>query len=442
MQKIFLNMKQILIALLIGLSGFQVQAQNKLSLKDAIRIGLENNFQIKISNQNIEKTRLNNNWGTVGRYPSITLGTNLNNKYTNAKSTTTHGTRDKNLKTTLYPNLNLRWILFNGFAVKISKEKLALLQKFSEGYSGIIVENTIQAIILAYYKVQLETEKLTVLESVKRISRDRYNYVMQKKEFGSSVTYDVLQAKNAYLSDSSSYLLQQLNFKNTNLNLNLLLGEEASVRFELTEALKVITDEYILEDLMNKMLSNNKTLKNQYINQEILKKEINFQRSKLFPTVSLNSGFNYFNSRIKFSGTSAAYTNSYDFYANVSLSFNLFNGGKVKRAIQITQIDERIGKLRIEEMQLKLKNVLFNLYDLYNIRRQLYDVSEANLKSAKLNLKISKEKYKSGAINSFNYRDIQLLYLNTAIRQYQAMYNLLDTHTELTRLTGGIIDEQ
>ena len=44
-------------------------------------------------------------------------------------------------------------------------------------------------------------------------------------------------------------------------------------------------------------------------------------------------------------------------------------------------------------------------------------------------------------INSFNYRDVQLLFLNAAFGKLQATYDLIDTHSELMRLTGSIISE-
>ena len=63
------------------------------------------------------------------------------------------------------------------------------------------------------------------------------------------------------------------------------------------------------------------------------------------------------------------------------------------------------------------------------------------LEAAEMNLQIAEEKYRTGAINSFNYRDIQLIYLNSAFRRLQAIYDLIDSHTNLTRLTGGFLDE-
>jgi len=108
----------------------------------------------------------------------------------------------------LNPYVELRWLLFDGFSVTINKQKLDLLEQFSSGYSTIVVENTIQAIILGYYYALLEIERLKVLNGVKNLSGDRYNYEMLRKDIGTSVTFDVLQAKNSFFSDSTNYLLQ------------------------------------------------------------------------------------------------------------------------------------------------------------------------------------------------------------------------------------------
>ncbi len=64
------------------------------------------------------------------------------------------------------------------------------------------------------------------------------------------------------------------------------------------------------------------------------------------------------------------------------------------------------------------------------------------LESAKLNMELATEKYRNGTISSFNFRDVQLIFLNAASKKLNAIYDLLDTQTELLRLTGGIVSEQ
>ena len=56
-----------------------------------------------------------------------------------------------------------------------------------------------------------------------------------------------------------------------------------------------------------------------------------------------------------------------------------------------------------------------------------------------MNMQISREKFDAGAINSFNYRDVQQIYLNASQGQLQAIYNFIDAQTSLLKLAGVII---
>lgn len=439
-------LKKITIFFILLFINLGLFSQSKLSLSEAILIGLKNNYQVQISQLDKEIAANNNSWGLVGRFPGIDFGISQRNRYDNLLSGTSSSDGSPSASgdystNNIAPNLTMNWILFNGFAVKINKRNLESLQYFSEGNAAIIIENTIQAIVLAYYKSLLESEKLEVLQKVMKLSRDRYDYVMIKKELGSAVTFDLLQAKNNYLSDSSNYILQTLNYENSLRNLNLLLAEKASVHYELTEKFEVETKSYELSELLGKILNDNKTLKNQYINQAILNNNITLKKNSIYPIVSVIAGTDYSNNRLRYDGTSAINTSSYDYYANFVLSFNIFNGGNTRTAIKNTMIESNIGLLQIDEMKHSLANQLTNTYEMYNVRKQLFNVAEASIESANLNLQIADQKFKSGAINSFNYRDIQLIYLNAAFRKLISTYDLIETHTELMRLTGSVLSE-
>ena len=430
-----------LLIVLLTLGPILTEAQQPLTLAGAIAKGLENNFQIRIAEQNFNIAALTNAQGTVGRWPSITLGLNNINRYDNTPeldSATFTFKRDDIYSNSLTPYVNVRWLLFDGLSVTMNKQKLDLLEEYSAGYSTIVVENTLQAIILGYYNALLEQERQRVLDEVKDLSGDRYAYEMMRKELGSAVTFDVLQAKNSFLSDSTNYLLQELNVKNAFLRLNLLLGEPPSVQFSLTDSFQVELQQYVLTDLMDKMLSSNTNLLNQYVNQEILKKDVRISKSDLWPTLSMNTGMDFTQGWYDFNKNEAN-TYLFDYYANFSLSFNLFNGGNTWRAIKTARINEQIGTLQMQELKQTLENLLVTQFDLYRIRRQLLEVANLNLESAQLNMQIATDKYRNGTINSFNFRDVQLIYLNAASRKLNAIYDLIDSQTELLRLTGGIV---
>ena len=57
-------------------------------------------------------------------------------------------------------------------------------------------------------------------------------------------------------------------------------------------------------------------------------------------------------------------------------------------------------------------------------------------------MQISGDKVRAGTINSFNYRDVQLIYLSASLNRLSAVYNLIDADTALARITGGIVREE
>lgn len=417
-------------------------AQDSLSIERAIEIGLENNFQIRVAEKRVDIAKNNNSWASAGAFPTISLNAISSLNHSNDVSNAPVGTNT--IQTgILQPSIDLNWILFNGFRIRTTHARLNDLQLQTEGNAAITVENSLQSIILAYYLAKLNEETLSLTQEILDLSRDRYKYMQVKKGFGNALTFDVLQAKNNYLTDSANVLRQRLNYENSIRNLNLILAEPSDRNYYLSSDFNInsYNQDFQLSDLKTKMEGSNKTLQNQYIYQALLKKNIKLNQSQLYPMVSLSAGTNLNNTGIYFNGDNGKWSDSYGANARLTLSWTLSNGGNIRSAIQNARIEEEIGQLQTEELQRTMSNLLFRVYEEYTIKRQLLQVAELSVESAKLNLQIAEDKFKSGSINSFNYRDIQIIYLNAASGLIQSSFNLIDSYTELLRLTGGIISD-
>jgi outer membrane protein len=425
--------------------GSNLIAQDNLSLKDAINLGLQNNYQIQITGKNTEIAERNNNWMEAGAAPNITgkASYGLNWSENNNPASFIQGRSTSN--TTSF-GADLNWVLFNGFRVHITKAKLAQLQEQSEGNAAVVVENTIQSIILGYNNALLQKEKLKALSNIVGVSADRYKYVETKKELGAASTFDLLQVKNAMLTDSTSYLMQELAYKNALRNLNMLMATEVEKVFELTDQLSHEKVVLSVEGMKEKMLSNNQTLKNQYINQLIMSKDRGLAKANMFPVISFGSGISQNISGFDGTGLGGVKINSsgntsLSYYANLSLTFTLFNGNKAHRAFNNMKIQEEIAELTTNDMKLSLSNELITAYELYNARLAILNLTNESLETAELNLKLGQEKYQNGSISSFDFRDIQTAYLNTVATQLETTFNAISAHTDLVRLTGGIVEE-
>jgi len=405
-------------------------SQEALTLSGALERAMENNYGLIISRSDKEIATINNNPGNAGRYPTIGFDASDNNSY---------DLRSDTYASRFSAGVGLNWVLFDGFRVKITKNKLDNLESLSEGRLGVLIESTIEDVILGYYTVLLQQEQLKVLQTIMELSDDRYQYELNRKALGGSVTYNVLQAQNVYLTDKANYMTQEVVVRNSVRNLNFLLGESPTNTWNFSEAFEADTTAYRLADLLSKMKSSNQILKNQYTNLLLMENETSLKRANYSPTLSLGAGVDLSNSWSATVGDPTVNSGSLAPYGNLRLSYEIYTAGVRRRSVEVARINEDIAQVEISQMEHALTNELFNLADYYGVRVELLNVANENMAAAELNLSISEEKYRSGVINSFNYRDVQLIYLNASFRQLQAIYNLIDSRTQLTRITGGFL---
>lgn len=423
------------------LLSFSVFAQQeKLDLSKAIESALYNNFQIRISEKQVEKAENNNEWGEAGRYPTVSFNTTQANRLQQQDNPTSF--INGSLRThSVSPNIDATWTIFEGFKVNITKEQLVTLQEQSEGNADLIIQNTLQSVIMGYYEILLEEINLNILRETYQLSKDKYRYEDEKKKLGVSTTFDLLQTETNMLTDSSNLETQKLNVKNAYRNLNLLMGIDSETKYELADdSLTSDLKNYEYDDLQGKMLSSNQNIINQVINLRLSKVQEDLARSELYPKLRLNLGGDYNVSQI-YRGDQSATGKSWDVYANFTLSWTLSNGRKIKRRIENAGIDIEIAQLEQQELQLELKKELRSALDQYNLNKHLIKINKSNLKTAFLQLELASERQKNGTINSIDYRNIQLNTRNVALQLYTNTFNLIQSETELVKLIGGLVAE-
>lgn len=428
-------MKNISFIVLLAVAFLGVNAQDPLSLSDAIATGLEKNYDLQVIRNTEEIAGINNTWGNTSLMPSISFSTSAMLDY-NFNDSENYHTK------TIYPDLSLSWVLFNGFSARINKARFEELEKQSQGNTQVLVESTIQDIILAYYNCLLQQEMLDVYRELAELSEDRYKRSMESKELGASTTYEMTLTKTSWLEDQSNYLQQKLNFDNAVRTLNFLMAVDDNSEWVFVSEFEADTKDYDFSALNEKMLSANSNLKNQYISQSLLEKETALAKSAYYPSVAFSTEISNTDYGKYYSGSTANLNSNYtDSYVGLSLSWTIFNGGSRKRSVKIAQINEESAEVQTSQMEHSLKNQLLQMFSNYKVQKAVLDLADEQEASAKLNLELSDDKLKNGSINSFNYRDAQINYMNAAINKYRAMYNLIQADTDLSRITGGIISE-
>jgi outer membrane protein TolC len=445
------------------LCAFISNAQESLSLSDAIQIGLERNYGIRIEQRNVQVAENNDSWGEAGRLPTVNLNVQSQNSIRNQQSDNQFFggqlfpgfelNNQQNFGVT--PGATVTWNIFQGNRAIISKRRLEQLHAESEQNAEVVVSNTIQSIILGYYIAVLEQQRLNEFQKQLNLSSDKFEYIQAKYDLGGAVTSDKLLEENNYLTDSASVLNQRLALNNAFRNLNLLLArDDINSKYVLTDSLMIEEFTYAYDDLTQAAFNQNVDLKSIYLSQTILKTNTDLQEASRYPTLSLNGGYNW-NRNVndltdaRYDGPNTNYQNPPEplisktgtYFANFTLSFTLFDGDRINRAIRNAMMQEDIGNIRIDQLKKSVERDLATAYDQYVIRKQLLAINQRRREAAQINLENSEEKFKNGSINSFDFRDVQNNYLSAAILELQAIYNLIDSKVTLMRLTGGLIRE-
>ena len=440
--------------LLFALSGvfgaIRAEGQTALSLSQAIQTALQNNYQIQISQLEQQQAQNLDDWGVAGRYPSINFTLNNNNTYSGSKNPASFLRELSSFGAGLTPGVEANWILFDGYRVRFTKQQLEQQARASGISTKLAVESTVQAVIQSYYTALVQKEQLNVREEALNLSRDRVRYQEVRREFGQSGTFDLLQTQDAYLNDSTAYIIQLNTYQNALRALNLTMGvDDLSVTYNLSDPLVAEPQLYDIEALKAKMIAGNPTLLSLQAFRELAHTNTLIQESARSFTVSVRGGANYTASQTIFgTGTFAdgserdlggIRNSSYSGFLNLTASYNLFDGGVRNRQIQNAKTGELIAQLQLDDTKLNYFLQLENTLATYNSQKDLVLVTRQLVDNARRNLEIAEERFKGGLVNSFDYRTIQLGYINANQALFNAIYNLKITETELVKITGGLV---
>lgn len=440
-----------LIAVILFLNAAGL-AQQPLSLSQAIETGLANNFQIQISEMQRDIAVNNDDWAVAGRYPSINLVVNSSNSYRNQSNPAGPLTKLNSLSPSLAPGIEANWVLFDGYRIRYTKQQLEQQSLINEWNIKLSVESAIQNIIQAYYNALLQQEQLDVVMEVLTLSRDRVAYQELRREFGQASTFDILQTQDAYLNDSTNYVVQLNTFETALRNLNLTMGvDDLNMRYSLTDELQYDVQEYALEVLQQRMMANNHLLQNQLANRELAAINTRIQESELKPSLSMQAGANYnvgisfgeqtleFGTNISMRSLPQVAAKTLTGFVNFNATYPLFDGGVRQKRIENAKTEEIILLATISDLKRSLNTQLANALATYNTQKRLVEVTTALVENAHRNLEIAEERFRGGLINSFDYRIIQVNYINASQQRLNALLNLKNTETELVRLIGGLV---
>lgn len=431
-------MRKNIIAFLLLLGSVLGNAQEVLTIKDAVAIALDNNFEIKIANNNLNIDKVNMSEGNAGMLPSVTASVVDNNRIQNSSQTLQTGQVNslKNAKNnSLNYGISLDWTIFDGLRMFARYDQLKKLQQLGETRLKQTILIKIAEVNATYFDLVQQQQQLMAIDSTLLISTQRLQLAENRFKIGKASKLEVLNAQVDLNTDKVTLLRQQELFANTKIKLNQILARDPKTAFKIMDEIKV-DNTLLLPNLIELAKQQNPQLQTQIIAKNVSELQLKQVKAARYPVVSLNTGYNFQNteSSLGFTRESSARGLNYGF----SATLNVFDGFAQNRNEKIAKLELENTKLAIEQQSQLLESQLSTFYQTYLTNLELINLEQNNEAIAKQNLAITIDKLKIGTITTIEFRAAQLNYVNARVRNSNAQYQAKLSEIALKELAGNI----
>jgi len=415
-----------------------MNAQEILTIEDAVKIALENNYEIKIASNNLNIDKTNATTGNAGMLPKVTASLVDNNGIQNLSQTRADGTvntLDNAKSSNLNYGVGLDWNIFNGFKMFAKLDQLKELQKLGETQLKLTILTKISDLNTVYFELVNQQQQLAALDTTIEISNQRLALAKNRFTIGKSSKLEVLNAQVDLNTDKTNLLKQKELYANTKILLNQVMARDPKIDFKVVDVIEVDKN-LLLPELTALVEKQNPELETQIINQRISELQLKQIKGDRYPTLNLTSGYVFSENKsgLGFTTQSSARGINYGFKA----SLNLFDGFTQNRNEKIAKIEIDNAKLAVEEQNQKLNSQLTSLYQTYMTNLDLIDLEFENEAIAKQNLEITMDKFRIGTITTLEFRTAQLNYVNAKVNYSKAQFQAKLSEILLKELAGSL----
>jgi len=418
--------------------ALSAQAQQSMTLTDAMQLALKNNLDLKIAENDALAAHNNNHAGNAGMLPSVTFNaggtpaiTNINQKFTNG----TVIERNNVLSNSINANLIASYTLFDGNRMFAVKNRLEFQDEAAQHAFQSRVQSTLSNVVATYSAVLRHQEYLKVLEISETASRARLQLTEQRQAVGLANKADVLMAKLDLETRTQAVQSQKAMVGKAFVDFNLLLNQPVDSVYNL-QAINLSGTSFnkqALDSMLNKnpdwLLAQNSL---DIVAQ--IEREIGAAR---MPLVRLNGAYNYNYSQSQ-AGFSL-YNQGMGPQLGLSLSVPLFTGNVNKVNYTNAKLNVQSAELRKTQIQQNLKAALSQAWLDYEVALQQCQTDSVAVKMADDYAALMDLRFTNGQNTIIELIESQKMYLETYYRYINAQYVLKLAETQLMVLSGQLV---
>lgn len=417
------------------------QAQPVMNLKECLQIGIENNYDLRISRNEQRVSDNNLSLGNAGFLPVVDASAGLSTRNSNSDQFPADDSETVVLRNSttnaLTAGVDLNWTLFEGFKVQTNYKRLKELKSIGELNTQFDIENFIADFTSEYYNYVQQAIRMRNLQHAVDLSRERLRIVESRYQIGSLSRLDLQQARVDFNADSSQ-LIQQFEVLHTSrIRLNQMMGmENVEQPLSVSDTDIVFNAALSKEELYRDMISNNTSLLLTQKSQVLSNLDLKTLQSRNYPYLKLNAGYGFTN----YDYNQGTWDRQRTWGPNIGLTlgFNIFDGFNRKREQKNARIEIENRQLELDRFKLSLQSDFSNMWMAYKNNILLTRLEEESLRNAQLNYEIAMDRYKLGDLSGILLREAQNSLLEAEQRLLTARYRTKLYEISLMLISGKV----
>ncbi|MDB5222872.1 MAG: TolC family protein [Chitinophagaceae bacterium] len=417
-----------------------------LTPEEAVATALQNNYEIRLSRNDSIIAAIDYSYANAAMLPQVSGNGGLLFNNNNQKQKLADGTDRKanGIKTrNLTASLALEWVVFDGFKMFITRDKLKEAILFGDLTVKNQIVDVVSDVLKTYYNIVRQKQQLKAVVDQMELNRDRLKLAQVKLEVGLGIKPDVLQAQLDLNAQVATQLRQETLIAQTKGTLNRLMAVEKGVDYDVFDSIPIDTT-LTLADIKNNITETSPQLLLTKKGIDLANYTLRERRAERLPTVSFVSAYNFSqtNNSTVINTFSALYNQNRGFNYGLNVSVPIFNNYITKRNIRQAQADIDFRRLTLESQASQLVTNVENNFRAYELQMRELKLEETNITLAKENVFIAFERYKQGVATVLELREAQKSLSDASDRLIAARYETKVAETELLRLKGNVVIRQ
>ncbi len=404
-----------------------------LSLDGAISTALENNWDVLISQKDIQKSEEQISEAYSNAFPRLEFTGNYsrniklpvlflppNTAFNPSSETQTFELGSKN---SIDAGLTLTQVLYNqkvNTAIQIAGE----YSDYSKTGNAATKQQIILAVKKTFYTILLAKELVKVSKQNYNAAKANFENVEMMFKQGAASEYDYLRSE-VQVANAAPMLLQSQNSLDLALSsLKNLLAIDINLPIDVKGEFvyKEVPQKEILL-VGSKAVENNPLVRQLRIQESLLDKNIVVQQADNFPTLSLFGQYLYQTQDNYFRIKDYKWANS--IMVGLQISYLLFDGFGRNARIEQAIIDKEKAGLGLRKLEEGLKVQVIQAEMKMDEAKKRIAAQEKSLQQADKALKIAMTRYKSGVGTQLEIIDTQAALTYTQTNYSQAVYDYL-----------------